>query len=318
MPKRYDDATLDAVVSTKNFDADEAIFLAEELDSVKAQIYKKRYPAYNAKNVMPVSTDAGAGAETISFRMFDAVAMAKIVSNYATDFPNVALTGTKTSVPVVSLGDMYGYSIQDLRAAQMAKIPLSTDLAAAARQGMEAKANKLAWQGDENHGLFGMLNHPNISQFTLPADGNGSATTFASKTDDQVLRDLDDFVGAQVDLTIGVETPDTLLVPPRVLRQLTGRYLNGTAVTLYKAWLDNNGYVKDILSVPELQGAGLNGADVMIAYRKDPDKFTLEIPVPFEQFPPQYQGMELQVFCHERFGGLLVRFPLSIIKAEGV
>ena len=79
-----------------------------------------------------------------------------------------------------------------------------------------------------------------------------------------------------------------------------------------------NAYVKNVQIVPECSGAAEDGDDLILMYRKDPDKLTLEIPQPFEQLPVQFEGLEYVVPCHSRIGGLIVYYPLSIIKAEGV
>lgn len=321
MPKQmnYDERDLNIILNSHNLD-DEAqgYFFASELESVKSKVYEKRYPELTAKKIMPISTDAGAGAEHISYLMIDSVGMAIIVANYANDVPLVAMTGSKTSIPVVTLAQAYGYSIQDIAAAQMANKPLQTHLASAARRAIEAKANRLAYFGDKKFGVSGLLNHPNVPQFILPADGAGGLTTFASKTAEQCIRDLDDFIGAMDTATNGVEIPDTLILSTNARRALNRKRVPDTQFTVLNWWLENNKYITRVETASEFNGAGTGGTDIMLAYKYSEEKFSLEIPVPFTQLPVQARGLAFITPCYERFGGVLIRYPMSIIKTEGV
>ena len=58
--------------------------------------------------------------------------------------------------------------------------------------------------------------------------------------------------------------------------------------------------------------------EIMIAYRRDPDAFTLEIPQMFEQLPVQERGLEFVVPCHSRIGGVIIYYPLSMAIGEGI
>ena len=326
--KRYDEADL-AVIQASGLlrnDANEGVFFARELESVKAQTYDVKYPELTATRNIPVSTSAGAGAETITYQQYDAVGFAKIISNYATDLPRVDLVGKEFTAKVKSVGDSYGYSVQDIRAARMAGKPLEQRKANAARRAVDAEINRIAYFGDAKHGLTGFINHDNITDYTLPTDGTLNDTTaataaaakFVNKTPDQVLRDLNGMVAKVIDLTQGVEAPDTLCLTPAIFADLNSRPRSTTSDTsILEYFLAHNGYVKNVEKLPELKGAGTDGVDVCMMYNKSPEKLTLEIPQPFEQFPPQPEGLEFVIPCHARCAGTIVYYPLSIIKAEG-
>jgi hypothetical protein len=56
----------------------------------------------------------------------------------------------------------------------------------------------------------------------------------------------------------------------------------------------------------------------MVAYKKDPDMFTLEIPQMFEQLPVQERNLEYVIPCHARIGGVIIPYPLSLYIMEGI
>ena len=105
-----------------NFDdAEEAsIFFARELDYVKSQSYDVEYPEFTALKCFPMSSEVDPGADTITYYSYDKVGLAKIISNYATDLPRADVKGKPTTAIIKSIGDSYGYSIQEMRASRMA------------------------------------------------------------------------------------------------------------------------------------------------------------------------------------------------------
>jgi hypothetical protein len=108
-------------------------------------------------------------------------------------------------------------------------------------------------------------------------------------------------------------------LPYNVYGDLASRPRSSTSdTTILEFFLKNNPWIKNVEVIPEAQGAGAGGTDLCIVYKKDPDKLTLEIPQPFEQFPPQAEGLEFVTACHSRCGGVIIYYPLSICKAEGI
>jgi len=326
MQERYDENTLNYIMSTGRYDANEGLFMAKELEKIKTKSYDVLYPEFTATKNIPVSTDAGPGAETITYFQYDSVGVAKIISNYGTDTPRIDLVGKKFTSDIKGVADSYGYSIQDVRAARMAGKPLEQRKANAARKAIDQEINRIAYFGDAANGLNGLFTHPNVTAYVLPTDGvlNGAvagtaaATKFVNKTPDQVLRDLNGMVDGIVSLTKGVETPNTMLITHKTNGDLTSRPRATTSdTTILAFFLANNPYIKNVEVVPEAQGAGTGGTDLIVMYNKNPDKLTLEIPQMFEQFPPQLEGLETVVICHARCGGVIIYYPLSVIKAEG-
>lgn len=316
--ERYDERDYATIAASQRFDADEGLFFARELERIKSSSYDVLYPEFTASRIIPVSTDAGAGAETITYYQYDQVGLARIIANYATDLPRVDLVGKAFSSKIKSIGTSYGYSIQDVRAARMANKPLEQRKANAARRANDQEANRIAYFGDEKHGLNGLFTHPNITVYTLPADGTGSSTKFKDKTPDQVLRDLNGMANKVIQITKGVEIPDTVILSYTVYGDLATRPRSATSDTsILDYFLKNSPYIKKVEVIPEAAGAGTGGTDIIMMYKKSEDKLTLEIPQPFEQFPQQPEGLEFVIPCHSRCGGVIVYYPLSIIKAEG-
>lgn len=300
-------------------DAEESIFFKRELEHIKSKSYDVEYPELKARSLIPVSNEAGPGAESITYEQYDQVGTAKLLASYAEDLPRADVKGKEFTSPVRGAGDSYGYSIQEIRSAKMAGKPLSQRRADAAKRAMMELDNRIAFFGDSKSGLKGFFNHPNVPVFTIAADGTGASTTWASKSSTQIVRDLNDFTNSVVEQTNGVEIPDNLAMPLVSYNKIKNLAFGDNADrTVLKYFLENNEYIKSVQWVNELATAGAGSTKRMMTYKKDPDKVTLEIPQDFEQFEPELTGLRYEVACHMRLGGVIFYKPLSAAYADGI
>jgi len=304
-----------------------SMFFTRELEHVKANTYDVIRAPLRAFDLIPTDSTAGAGAESIVYEQYDMTGIAKVLANYADDLPRVDVKGKQFVARVRSVGDAYGYSLQEIRAAQMAGKPLEQRKAAAAGRAMRERWNRIAFYGDAEHGLQGWLTNDNIPADAVENDGTGDATGWDTKTPDQILRDMNDLANGIVERTNGAEQPDTLVLPIEKYTKITTNNAGtGTDTTIAQYFLRNNPFIDSIEWSNEIAAANraqFMGADpftgeIMIAYRRSPDAFTLEMPQMFEQLPVQERNLEFVVPCHSRIGGVLIYYPLSMAIGEGI
>lgn len=306
---------------------DASVFFARELDYVKSQSYDVVYPKLTALNIFPVSSEVDPGAETITYYSYDKVGLAKIISNYATDLPRADVKGKPTTAIIKSIGASYGYSIQEMRASRMAGKSLDTRKAEAARYQIDYLNNKIAWNGDAETGLRGILSKENGIPIYVPAAGAKNSTKWADKDADEILADLTGMLRTMSEATKGVETPDTLAIPESVYITLQNKRIEGTATTLLKYIQENIPDISSIERCPELEAtstdtnpyaAATDGQAVALMYKNDPRKFTIENPLPFMQYPVQTQGLEMVVPCEARTAGAVIYYPMSLLIVTGI
>lgn len=313
-----------AGTAAMHFDSEEdaSVFFARELDYVKSKSYDKQYPEFTALKALPVTHEVPEGAESTTYYSYERTGMAAIISNYATDLPRVDVKGHPTTAFVKSIGDSYGYSIQEMRASRMAGKSLDTRKAEAARYAADRKTNEIAFAGDKEHNLVGLLTTGNqIPLYTLSTTSGGS-TAFKDKTAAEILADINGMYAYQSKITKGVEKADTLMLPDSVFIDLSTRQIPNTDTTVLNFLRANSPYVKNFISASELEAdAGavnpLN-SNVMVLYTNSADKMSLEIPMPYYQYPIQNRNLEAIVPCEERVAGLIIYYPLSAMIAVGV
>lgn len=302
-----------------------SVFFARELDYVKTETYDVEYPEMTALVLFPVSSEVPEGAETFTYYSYDKTGMAKIINNYATDLPRADVKGRPITGYVKSIGDSYGYSVQEMRASRMAGKSLDVRKGESARYAMDYVVNKIAWAGDSDHGLVGILSEGNdIPKYvlsTVTVDGK-EHTEFLYKNADQILEDINGMQKYVARITKNVEKPDTLVLPPDVYIDLATRRIPDTETTILKFVLDHAPYLKEIREANELQAESTDinptGSNVMFLFTNDERKLSLEIPMHFYQYPLQEKGLEIEIPCEQRVAGMVIYYPLSALLAEGV
>ena len=337
---RYDQNDYDALLHSKipaalvetpqmNFDddSDASVFFARELDYVKSQSYDVEYPEFTALKLFPVSSEITPGAETVTYYSYDKTGMAKIISNYATDLPRADVKGKPTTAIIKSLGDSYGYSIQEMRASAMAGKSLDARKAESARYQIDYLNNKIAWNGDAETGLRGVLSKDNDVPLYVPATGAKGSTKWADKTEDEILADITGMLKQVARTTKKVEKPDTLALPSEAYIEIQNRRIESTATTVLKYVQDNIKDIARIVSCPELDpdsvdtnpyAAESDGKGVALLFKNDPRKFTIENPLSFMQYPVQPEGLEMVVPCEARTAGAIIYYPMSMLIATGI
>lgn len=320
-----------SIASNRNMNFDDAesasVFFARELDYVKAQSYDVEYPEFSALNLFPVSNEVDAGAETVTYYSYDKVGLAKIISNYATDLPRADVKGKPSTAIIKSIGDSYGYSIQEMRASRLAGKSLDTRKAESARYQIDYLNNKIAWNGDEETGLKGVLSEDNDVPRYVLASGASGTTRWADKTADEILADITGMIKQMALITKKVEKPDTLALSADAYIEIQNKRIDGTATTLLKYIQDNLPDIKNIVSCSELDANSIdtnpyadesNGQAVAILFKNDPRKLTIENSLPFMQYPIQTQGLEVVVPCEARTAGAIIYYPMSMLVAIGI
>ncbi len=318
-----------SLVETKGMRFDDAedasVFFARELDYIKAQSYDAEYPELTALTLFPISNEVNPGAETVTYYSYDKTGVAKIINNYATDLPRADAKGKPSTGYVKSVGASYGYSVQDMRASRMASKSLDVRKAEAARYAVDFELNRIAWAGDKENGLMGVLSADNdIPLYAVPTGAKGK-TTWEDKTADEILADLNGMQKQVARTTKNVERPDTLVLPADVYIDISTRQIPNTGYTVKKFLLENAPYLKDIVSAAELQSDAedtnpyaAQGKNVALLFKKDARKMTIEHPLPFYQHPLQTKGLEIVVPCEARTAGAIIYYPLSALIAVGV
>lgn len=305
----------------KTYDAATGLaFLLSQLTAIESKMYEKKYKAITYPSIIPVSNEAGEWAESITYFYMDGAAVAEFVGTKSLNVPIAEIGTEKITVPVELGATGYEYSDEELRQAVQLNRPLTEMKASTARRAFEELAQRVAMNGDTTHNLPGFINNTNVTAATVVDPGSG--TEWVNKTPNQILFDVNDFMGDIFVDTLQVERPDTLLLPTAQWNYIAGTPRSDNSDTTILQWLvANSPYLssmESVVPVTELAGAGAGATDRMMAYDKDIDKVVMHIPMPLRFTEPQRKGRGFEVPGEFKMGGIEFRYPGSARYADGI
>lgn len=354
--ERYDLAdfinpqTLQAVTGQR-FDSATTAFFLRDLTEIMGRTFDVKYPDLVARQLFPVWSGVDPGAESFVWRQFDRVGVAALIDTYAADLPSAEVQSKEFQQRIVSFGTSYNYSIQDLRKARMAGIPLETRKALAARRAMENAVEQIAFFGlqqnpDTSAGAqavqfikaavntsdpleqYGFTNFPNINGLMGTNQWvDYSGTTPRLKAGISVNTIVDDFNALQmsiVNASRGVHTPNTVIFPLSTYTALAtaARSVTFTDDSVLQYLQKQSPWLKEVRYSTLLEKAGLKqdnttpGPRIML-WEKNEENAQLVIPQEFEQLPPQMVNLTFKIPCHIRLGGMRISYPKSIGYLDG-
>lgn len=321
-------------------DAGELLFFARQLEYIRPGLLEVLFPALEAKNYIPLETSIPSGAEQFTYRVMKKIGRAQIIKDYSTDPPRTDVVGGETVQKLHSIADMYGYTMQELRAAMMAQLPLDVRKAMSARYAIALLVDEVLFYGHAdviaeqsatgldagalNTGMVGIANLANTTSFTTPTGSQGSKL-WRKKSPDEMVADLHQFVNNIVASTFGIHRPDSMVMGLRAYNKAsTTRMGDGSNQTVLDFFLKTSPYVKnvdmsyrlDAASSPNWNGTSSATTGRIIAYEKNPERLVGLMPIEFEQMPPQTEHFETRTACHARVGGVAGLYPASISNMD--
>jgi hypothetical protein len=294
------------------FRMDEAgLFLERQLEFIRPQVFEVQYADIKYPTVLPVTSEAGPGAQTFTYRIMDATGEFKLIADAADDLPRADISQTEKSINIRSFGGSFGYTVQELRAAQMANIALEQRRAAAVRRAYEEKVEDLAFFGESTVGLSGFFNNSTVD--VVAAD-----KWFSTATAQEMLELLNYGVTAIINASKMKEQPDTILMAWEDYNKVsTTRNSDSSDVTVLEYFLRTNPYIRNVEPINQLDADNsVLNTNRMVVYKRDPEKVQLHVPQPLELFPPQQRGLEFIVPAHARVGGVALYYPKSVIYVQ--
>jgi len=318
------DITADLTPQGWRQDAGEGMFFERQLESVESRLYEKKLRELKFRRLIPVSNRDGPGAATITYYFYTKFGAAKIIANPTDDLPRVDVAAQRFVAQVRVVADAFGFSTQEIRNALFANVPLEPQRAAAARRAINEEMSRIAWNGDAVYNLSGVLDNPNIpdTQVAVAAGGGGSRVWGVDKTPLEVVNDIGDRITQINDDTNEVHQPDTLLLPIKKLQFIRRTPMSETFPQMTIArWLmdpDNGFGLTTLEALPELKGTGTGSTDQGLLYERDPEVIELRIPMEMQTLPPERRNLQFTVPVEAEIAGVVVRYPLALIKFFGI
>lgn len=299
-------------------------FAVKQTSHIEAGVYRFKYPELDYASLVPVDTSAGEFVKSVTYYSMDGAGAAKWLNGNGKDVPVVGMQMNQHETAVHSAGIGYSYGYEEVNQARLLGIPLDGEKARIARRAYEEMVYDIAFNGDADKGFEGLYSYTGVPAASVAADGTGSATTWATKTPDQIVRDVNaGLIGIQT-ATKETELADTLILPTERLQTLASTRMTDGSITILEFIQRANVYTAQTgqpLTIRGKRGLLTKGASStarMIAYRRAPDVLKLHIPMVHRFFPVQIEGFQFTIPGMFRIGGLDIRLPKAVTYLDGI
>lgn len=293
-------------------------FVIAQGRTIETRVYQRRYPTFNYGAHVPVVTEGNEWAIGTTFFTVDTAGEAKFLSGAGTDMPFNQATKDMASHDFAMIGSGWEWNLEEVNQAALYGIDLNGTKAMSASDKVERLLNSVAMVGTTEKNWTGFVNNAGVSRVDVAADGTGSSTFWPSKTNDQILRDINNLISSVRENTEEVEWVDTLRLPPEAFRLIATRRLGAGdgLMTLLEYIRRNNVYTAetgqplDIQPLRELANASQDGGGRMVVYRRDVEVLRFHLPMPRRVLQPRQKSiMGFETGIIARTGGTEWRLP---------
>lgn len=286
----------------------------QDLEAIDNVVYEPKKEELIGRTLFSVKSDIPAAAEVYGYDVITRSGSAKILAPGADDVPLVDADKRRHKVDIYSIANAIRYSIQELRQAQMAGVPIDSAKAEIARRAMAEKENRLIWHGDAKYDIPGVLNAEGIQTVAVDA-GASTQTEWAEKTGKEIVADLRK-ARSLVNRLPG-HNANTLVLTPAGMEALEMEYNANTDKTVLE-FIRSQNWFSNIVATSDLEGQGVGGTDCFLVLDNSPSVIQILITMDIYRHPTEYKFPNYKVPFEERLGGAVVRYPMAIVRGDGI
>lgn len=298
---------------TLNNDAVNGVFVANELKSLDARVFK------TMENDEPVSKEflnyntsvCAAGADSYAYKQITSSGVMERISAQGTDISLVDIKGEEFTLKNVHYGKGYAVTTQEMRAAAMAGTPLENQKADAVALANLQKNEALAWIGEPDGSKKGLLNHASIT------DVAGNDWTDVATTGEEMYQDVATMIESVMTDTLGKFKGIKVAMSPR-MRQIIALTRRDSTVSTNSVLTELKLAFPDVMFATTLycqNAKTVSGTDydVMIAMPKNDLVAEFILPLPLTRAGSKIQeGVSYKSLFESMKVGTVIRIPLAV------
>lgn len=326
--KQYLDGQNTINVPAEFRDADGGIaFYISQLAQIEQTIYATPYADITYLQDIPIVSGIPEHANHWVYRSYDGRGMGAFIGANASDLPRVAQSAKLHTVPLNYGGIECHYSLDELRTTASQNMPIDTMQQQLAYRAYEEHSQKVAYFGDSQLGMSGLLNHPNVIV-------TKASVNYTTATGQELFNMLNDPLFDIIKLSKNYHMPNTVRVFPDLWKRMNSELMTGYSdTTVMEFFKTNNAYtlmtgqeidiqVRFQLTAAELKAGGVVNAgdgeqkDRVLIYEKNDRNLGVAKPIPFRMLAPQNKGLAVSVPAEYKISGTEIRYPLSAIYLD--
>ena len=307
-------------------DSNDGVIFARQLEQIDPRRYEVKYrPRGQWRDILP-TVDIPRGLDRITYRVEDFRAQTEAVTVGRVEVPYVGISAEEFSNPIIDKGLGYRYTVMELDRAAFAGVPLADRYQRAVLYGYEETQDNVAFGGDLEREVEGLINHTGVSSKLAAAPGTGSSKTWAGgdKTPDEIVADIRGMVtkvATDSEEQYNADRTQFVLIVPRApYDALNVRMAAGTDTTILQFILNQTKYgIVDIKVKPQLAGQGESSTDLAIlmpVMDREVMEFHVSDAILWE--PAQFHGLDVRFPSRMRIGEVVIRYPIAMTQLYGI
>lgn len=237
--------------------------------------------------------------------------------------PGVSVNGQKVVTPLRLLGREISFTSVELERSQLTGQPIDVQKTDAMNTLYQMNTDQMVYVGSPDVSATGLINNSSVTA-TGVAAGVGGGTTWASKTADEILADVNTLLESTWSASAFAVCPGKLLLPPTNFSYISSQKVSSAGnVSILKFLKENsialniNGAELDIAPVKWLTGAGSASSNRMVAYTNDESRVRFPM-VPIRRETAYYQGIRFTAPYIWAFGQVEFVYPETVQYADGI
>jgi hypothetical protein len=286
-----------------------------DLEAIDSKLFEAKKEELKARSIFNVKTDVHEGAETYSYDVIKRSGAAKILAPGADDIPLVDADMERHTEKIYSIAAAFRISVQEVRQAALSGRPVESTKAETARKAIAEKENRLVWIGDTTHNILGVTNAVGIQVMAVANNAGGTSTKWKDKTGREIVADLR--TARKAVNKLPGHTANTLVVTPDAMEELEKEYNEYTGQTVLQ-YLKSQGWFTTVEFTSDLEKRGVGATDSFLVFDNSPDVVEILIPMDIKRHPEEYKFPNTKVPLEERTGGAIVRYPMAIVRGDGI
>lgn len=284
------------------------LHLAREVEFAYQEVLKEKYSPLSALTLFPTDSRVAPGALTYKIKRVSHQGQAKYHRGNSNDIPRVGASMDEEIRPVRHIVSMISLDFFEQQTSNFAGTNLRGELRDSAVRAIQEFLNTKTWHGSSEMDVYGVLNYPYVPKAA------STVTIGSGSNAEDILEELHRLASLASEISDTTFMPNTLVLPVRQHNYIAQTKLSTTDLseTIKSSFLKDGIYIDSIVTAPELAGAGPNGEDVMLFYRRnDQNSITNVIPQGFTMLPVQEQNFNLSIPVYMSHGGVRMVDPLN-------
>lgn len=305
-------------------------FTYDNLTAIQTMIDEVLYLKYRLPDFIHLNMNVDEGADSYLVRILDRAGRGMFIANTGTDAPVAQVSQRSASQELHYAGINALYSIEDMRRAMFAGIPLDSATLEAAVTGAMEHMEEVGLNGDTTLGVNGLINQTTGTGL-VNLQTQASNMTFDDLTGMQIYNLITDDISWVIETTketFSSNIVDNMCVylPTQQYNRLSTRFLGDNAeraimraVQEDNPWTQRTGNPINFRSVSELTGAGAtSGDDRMIVACKDSRVFEMGVAIMPRVIRIMDLGRHVCAPVEYKFSAVFMKRPSSIRYRDAI